>query len=367
MSVFKSIHRIGAFTVVGLSILAGSVRAGEPAHPPAAKPVVLARVNDVPIYDDEVRASCFNDLGVVATRGMPEKDRKEECDAIMRRALYETINRHLVLCEMKALMKRKPEWMKGLVATAAAKKADECIEQIKANMAKFGLPTGDDEIKQVLEMRGVTLASYRQNIERDYMMREYLRAVLVAKVSRKEIETYYAEHPDEFETTDRVVWHSVFIDADRFPTAEDARRYAAKVRKRAARGDDFLELIKRFDDRDLESIHDGSTRTTVSWDQGGVRVEKGDAPGEIQPPELEPALLTLKAEEVGPVVEVPNGFHVIKVVERQYAGCKPLDDKLRAEIREQLKKQALLQDQKRLFLELRRNAKIEFVSQDSGN
>ena len=54
--------------------------------------------------------------------------------------------------------------------------------------------------------------------------------------------------------------------------------------------------------------------------------------GEIQPAIAENVVFSLKAGEVGPVIDMGFGFHVVKVVERDYAGLEPLDEKCQAKI-----------------------------------
>ena len=100
-----------------------------------------------------------------------------------------------------------------------------------------------------------------------------------------------------------------------------------------------------------------------SWRQGEG---EGHRPGEIRPVELEPVLFGLKAKEVGPVVEVTHGFHVVKVTKREYTGRKPLDDDLQAEIRKKLMNEMASREQRRILVELRRKASIEVI-QASGN
>ncbi|HEY2911228.1 MAG TPA: peptidyl-prolyl cis-trans isomerase, partial [Gemmataceae bacterium] len=62
----------------------------------------------------------------------------------------------------------------------------------------------------------------------------------------------------------------------------------------------------------------------------------GTERGAIQPPDVEPTVWALKAGQVSAVIETPAGFHIVKVVSRDYAGIKPFDEKVQKEARARL-------------------------------
>jgi len=49
------------------------------------------------------------------------------------------------------------------------------------------------------------------------------------------------------------------------------------------------------------------------------------------------ALFQMKDGQVGPLIELTNGFHVIKLVHRDHAGQQPFDEKTQTRIREKLR------------------------------
>jgi len=63
--------------------------------------------------------------------------------------------------------------------------------------------------------------------------------------------------------------------------------------------------------------------------------------------------------EVGTVIELETGFHVIRLVKRQYAGMTPLDEKTQSQIRNKLKGEVFEREAKRIVDELRHKAQIE--------
>src|SRR5205814_3805111 len=88
---------------------------------------------------------------------------------------------------------------------------------------------------------------------------------------------------------------------------------------------------------------------------------EGRRRGEIRPPELEPVLFELKEGDIGPVVEFPNGYRVVRVAKREYTGRKKLDHKLQDEIRHKLQNEMMPRESRRFIEGLKEKAAIELV------
>jgi hypothetical protein len=58
-------------------------------------------------------------------------------------------------------------------------------------------------------------------------------------------------------------------------------------------------------------------------------------------------------------VEQANGYHVIRLVKREFAGIKPLDEKIQKAIRSKMEGEVWEREYKRMLAELKRNASIE--------
>jgi hypothetical protein len=314
--------------------------------PADAQSIIRARVNNLPILDEDVRAGSFRLLHSQELFQLSEEDRLRAVRQILSKTLQDIIDRELVISELDATIgKKKPQFL-GELKKAATKECDKHIATLKKNLGM-----SDADLKKFFTSQGIPLEAYRRDFERNFMEMEYLRGMIFpymkTSIGHHEILEYYQEHAAEFEGTDSLVWLDVFIDAGRFPSRDAARRVAEDVRSRAAKGDDFAGLVKQFDQGDS------------SWRKGeGV----GNRPGEIRPPELEATLLKLKLNEVGPVLEVPTGFHVVKIAKREYTGRKPLNDDVQTEIRRKLMNELASREQRRILVELRRKASIEVIN-----
>src|SRR5207248_11014153 len=128
---------------------------------------------------------------------------------------------------------------------------------------------------------------------------------LLKKIGFEEIKDYYDSHPGEFQKIEAVKWQDVFIAVGpQHPTLADARRFAEELIAQCRTGADFSRL-SQFDDGDSK-FRDGE----------GLGARRG----EIKPPELEDALFKLRDGQIGPIVALSTGVHIIRVVKRDPGG-----------------------------------------------
>ena len=120
----------------------------------------------------------------------------------------------------------------------------------------------------------------------------------------------------------------MFVLTEQFKSVEEARQYATQLAARATKGEDFVKLVEQY----------GMGTKTAA----GI----GEKPGEIFPQELEATVLALKPGQVT-IKETETGFHIVRVAERTYAGPRPYDEKLQADIRRKLQAQIFEREAKR--------------------
>lgn len=304
---------------------------------------IRATVNGVAILDEEVREAIYPYL--LATQTLPEPERSARRKEIFERELQTLIEREVILDDAFARLKGRPQVVEKL-KEAAGKEFDKKVRQMRQ---RANIKT-DDEFKAFLRSQGVTMDGIRRQVERNFMATEYmLNRVMPAvdRVSHEAVKEYYDKHPEEFLIADSVTWQDLFVDSSKFPNRDAARQFAEQLVAKARAGEDFLQLVKQFD-------------------QGDSSYRKGEGyghrRGEIKPPEAEPILFQLRDGEVGPVVPIANGFHVLRLVKREYAGRKPFDEKTQSAIRFKLQNEARDREYKRILADLKRKASIEISS-----
>lgn len=305
---------------------------------------IRATVNGVPIFEEEVKTS--SQQIVAAIRTMPEPERTQKLREVEREILDAIIERELLIQDATSRLKKAGESIMRKLKDAAEKEFDRRVVQAMktANNIK-----SDDQLKEVMRQQGLSLDMFRRQWTREFIANEYKRNVVMAKLDKlghQDLQEYYDSHPEEFKLDDGVEWQDMYISSTnaRFKSSDEARQLAEQIYARLKKGEDFLALANEFDDG-------------IGKSQGGAGI--GKKHGEIQPPDCEEALFEMKPGEVG-LLEFGNGFHVFKLVKRDFAGTKPFDIEVQKEIRNKLRNSMFEREVKKLVADLRRKAIIEY-------
>jgi hypothetical protein len=298
---------------------------------------ILATVNGEAILEEEVKAA--------ATSGLALARSEAERAQVIAQKLNDIIDRELVLQEAFARLEKVSKYLDILKKAAST----EFEKNVVQRMMKSQHLTTDEEFQKFVREQNIPLDIIRRQWERDFIALEYQRHRLephVQRIGHLQIAEYYERHPEEFQVTDSVEWQDIFIAVARHPSRQAARQFAEVLIARIRRGEDFVRLAKEFDNGE----------SCLRENAQGL----GHKRGEIQPTEAEPILFGLRREgEVGPLVELETGFHIVRLIKRQYAGRLPFDEKVQTQIRDKLRNEVFQRERKRLVNELKRKAVIE--------
>jgi parvulin-like peptidyl-prolyl isomerase len=306
--------------------------------------VIRATVNGVPILDSEVREAALGarELGV---RNVRLEDQRRAEQKVLEATLDQIIDREVLYMEAMAKIKKIPKKdILEKIKEAADKEFNRWVRTVKSQFKT------DDDFRQYLRSMGTSLENQKRMRERMFIAEEFLRSNILPAVDRAgghlEIMDYYWSHPEEFTREDGVVWQDIFLLASKYPTREAARQQAENLAYRARAGEDFVALCRQFDD--------GLGAHRQAAGQGNKR-------GQITPSEVEPLLFRMTDGQVGPVLELSQGFHVIKLVKREYAGRIPFDLKIENTIRDKLRNEAFMRERKRYLEELKKKVVIDKI------
>ena len=156
-----------------------------------------------------------------------------------------------------------------------------------------------------------------EHLAKGYVQKNVLSKV---KVTDKDVEEYYKNHPKEFEKPETVKARHILIGFKGDMTEDqkkELRKKADDVLKKAKGGDDFAQLASEYSD-------DPGSKT-----KGG---ELGYFPKGNMVPEFENAAFNLKPGEISNVIETPYGYHIIKVEDKK-AGEMPAFDSIKEQVR----------------------------------
>ncbi len=221
----------------------------------------------------------------------------------------------------------------------------------------------DNEIKRIEEAQGITHEQFlnmlkahgltyqeyreqiRKSIQRMQIMEFEVRQRIV--ISDKKIKQYYEEHKDEFRKAAKVRIASIFLKVDDPENAyevQDVIRRAQVIMSRIKAGQDFSELAKRFSE---------GPEADNGGDLGYFTLDELD-------PQLREIIENMKVGEVkGPIIR-PFGIQIIKLLDRQKAGVKPLEE-VRDQIRRILYKKELEKRYSVWINELKKKAYIKIM------
>jgi peptidyl-prolyl cis-trans isomerase SurA len=304
---------------------------------------VWAQVNGVAILDNEVKDACYPQL--LATQSLPEPEKSARRAEIVRQQLQQIIDREVILQDLYQRLAKQKRVLEKL-EEAADKEFDKRVKTIKEHNPNVKT---DEDLKKAFVTMGLSMEGFRRQLKRDFMAREYMKNMVFPAVDSAiglpQIREYYEQHPDEFRQEDRVEWQDIFIDQSKYASREEARRVAQTVAGLGRSGQDFLRLAAQYDKENSGS---------------GKAEGLGQRRGEIRPTECEASLFQMKPGEVG-VAELPTGFHVFRLVKREFAGLTPLNDKTQDEIRKKLQMEIAEREWKYMLTQLKSKAKIEIM------
>ena len=207
----------------------------------------------------------------------------------------------------------------------------------------------DEDIREYFREQHTTLEMVRRQWERNQIMHEYLMHVGVTwadGIGHPEMLAYYEGHPEEFKVDDNVTWQDLFVDAAKHPSRDAARAHAESPGRPRPPRRGLREPCQAVRQR----------RQLIRRDAEGI----GRRFGESSPPMPCHVLFRLRDGEVA-LVEMPTGFHVVRVVTREFAGQLPFNEKVQKQIKEKLRNEIGQRVMKDYVKDLKRHAIIEYA------
>lgn len=170
----------------------------------------------------------------------------------------------------------------------------------------------DAELHKLLAQAGMTIDDLKEQLVNSYAPDQIIRMEVGNRVAvgDKEVASYYESHAEEFQVEAEVTVREIVLLTEA-KNPDEVRAEAEKVRDRAVSEDaDFAALAKEYS-------------------QAGTAAE-GGLLGPLKKGELSAALeevaFSTPVGEVGPLLETPYGFHLVKVEERTETTIMPLDE-----------------------------------------
>jgi parvulin-like peptidyl-prolyl isomerase len=227
--------------------------------------------------------------------------------------MEQLVNRQLILHEFKTAGYNLPESV-----------IDEMVRtRIRADF-------GDEmTLTRTLQARGITKEQFREQIRDQFIVRALREKNISSEIiiSPHKMQLYYEQHTNDFGESDKVKVRMIMLNKSSEEELAQVKGRAEEILTRLKEGADFAEMAKLYSQDSYRN-------------QGG---EHGWIEQKVLGKELAEACSTLKPRQTSDVVETKEACWLIQMEEKNPAHTKPL-----SEVRDQIEKNLLQDEQKRL-------------------
>lgn len=294
----------------------------------ASARTVMAKVNGVPIYADEVQRAKKVMLSGQPNMQIPA-DRQKDLD---NQAVTQLISAELLYQAGQKLEVKDLDKM-----------VNEKISQSRSRFAK------QEDFEKAIKALDMSESDLREYTRRDFIISNYIQQKIASTVSVTEDESrkFYEQNLDKFKQPESVRASHILIGLDQKASDNDKKKANSKaleLRKKLAEGADFATLAKE-------------NSTCPSSQKGGDLGYFGK--GQMVP-SFEQAAFALKPGEISDVVETQFGYHIIKVLDSKKASTVDFKE-VKNRIEDYLKNQKISAGVAKYIEDARKAAKVEIL------
>jgi peptidyl-prolyl cis-trans isomerase SurA len=215
----------------------------------------------------------------------------------------------------------------------------EYVKEIVDGIKKENNIASDEDLQAQLRKEGMSLDELKRNIERSVLRRQLLSRELEARIAVEEAEVraYYDAHRADYDRPGSLHLQEIVVK-----TQSGSVALARDLVRRARAGEDFAELARAYS---------SSATKAAGGDLG--RISKGDLT-----PDIEKAAFALPAGGVSDPLPTPDGFRILKVVEKTEGAPVPYEE-VKAEILKRLSAEKTAREYEAYLEGLRKDAIID--------
>ena len=291
---------------------------------------VAALVNGEPIISKDLEAEVNGIKQQLTMRGQVPDDKKMA--TIREKSLQKLIQFELLV--------------------QASEKAGVVIakDEVEKQLNQFKQRVGsDDNFKKMLADQGMTESDVKRQFQKNIAIQQYIELHIMKKatIADQVAKDFYIENKKEFEQPDQVKASHILLmvkDDDTKADKEIKREKLLKIKKQISDGADFAKMAQRFS-------------------EGPSAPKGGDlgffSRGQMVKP-FEKVAFSLMPGDVSDVVETDFGYHLIKVVDKQYAKTVSYEE-TKGKIKEFLSQQKVNELVENQLAQLHEKAEIKII------
>lgn len=207
---------------------------------------------------------------------------------------------------------------------------DAAIQQIlQQNQAN------EEQMKAMLAKEGITLSTYRRRLHDELGKLRLINREIKSKIVIKEedLRKIYQDNLAKFTDPAEVKVQQIFFGIPQLATEAEVasiRQGALSILEKARSGEDFAELAGKYSQG--PEAHEGGVLGFFKHNE--LR------------PELEESAFKLQVGEVSGLIKSPEGFHILRVLERKGGEPKPF-----AEVQNQIRDEMMQAESEKQFQE----------------
>jgi len=235
---------------------------------------------------------------------------QEEAMTLMLNIVDELINNDILIQRAQKL---------GLQATDG---------EVEDKFTEFKSPYTEDEFQRQMKQRGITVDDLKEDIRKQLSVQKLLNKEVSSKVSitDQDVTDFYNQYHSQFnvaETQYRIA--QIVVTPRKDPeirnrknddatTDVEARRKAAALEQQLNTGTDFNQLA-------MDYSEDPATAPS-----GGDLGYVPESALNQSNPALKKAVEALKPGEISPVIALPDGYHILKLMAKEAPGQRNIND-----------------------------------------
>ena len=262
---------------------------------------IIAKINGDIVMRSEYEKSLQDVRGEVARRqDLSDEQRQKSLEEAEKNALRDQIDQRL-------LIQKANEF--GVSVEA------QVLRQRDRMMKANNLETIEEFEDWVAEQTGMTAEDALDQVRSHFLTQAIIGQEVGSRIviPRDEIEAYYEEHKQEFTRTEGVRLAEIVISTEG-KTGEElaaAEKKAKDTRKRLLKGEPFPEIARRLSDNKQNSEQGGDIGI---WRRGQLRKD------------IEDLVFDKPKGHITDLIEVPNGYLILKVFEKHREGLATLEE-----------------------------------------
>ncbi|EAQ77539.1 peptidylprolyl isomerase [Blastopirellula marina] len=162
------------------------------------------------------------------------------------------------------------------------------------------------------------------------------------EVSHQQMLDYYHDHAADYASPARAKWEQLMVRFDKFSSKAEAEQAIAEMGNQVLRGAPLDAVAKKESQcfRASEGgLYDWTTRNSLKNET------------------IDAAIFSLPTNRLSQIIESPEGYHIVRVLERDEASIKPFRD-AQLEIKEKIRRERANQAQRDYVADVRKRTQI---------